>query len=1057
MTTKEKYELIDKTKVNEKILTILRNMEQSSSNFTNEAVNSKIDVALEKLIEQIRAVKPEALLTLPEAKKEVKKEKEKAIKKNKDKDLSEKKDTDDETGLPKKDTIEERKDIIKEESETEKEARDRAKKELEKENEKAKDEVESQIEKLNRLILEDPALQGFNTGSAATGGGRSTPIIDAERKALPRGSRISQKGWMNQYGASNGGRKYWENRENRSDRKSPDYETGKPYLAKGGNVYSSDEMYQIAMVKGDVDLDTISIRAKNKAEARMIFEDTYREKYEDKLGDFAIEIYLEPKMAKGGETGFGSWESLTIEKMQKDFPFDLNKLNRLLKDACENRDDADITNFQLSWMSKKYDTFAQLVYEAGIYLKSTGSDNVSPSGTYHSQKGLSIIFYLRQTYQSDGSMSSVSIDSQIIVAGGMGGYKSKDVENYYDIYNYISSVLRDNPKNNLGKFTYAEGGEVEGVDLFEDYDDQPEEVQAILANYEMEDNDYETLQNLKAELESIGYTMDFGLDAEPYDLRKIGQTGKSEFYAKGGKLNTEVILTENRSNGAKWRGVVKPFMMKSIERNQYAGGFKRYEIDIYDDVEREPSKEELKQANEFFDKVGGRFAKGGMMADGGETKDYYENLAIYVRGLGEIYRGKSMKEALAVANNYKRKNTKAKIVVVDDKIGDEYDLDGNLTGIQQRWYLMYAKGGETDGKYTEYEMVVLSKDTDGKSHKYRFLISARNIDEAKQTATDGWHSEFGDMGETFYKVMTDSKYRMEYMTGDGGGVPYKPYGKTKGRFKLTYEIEGEPQSEIRQSLEEAKDSAKRYSSPKLGYTNVHIYDESGKEYFFADGGEVEPKIYEINDGFHLYYFYGDNKAQVLKYFKMAYDTNKYEQNISIRIMTGSRLKHLEESEEYNYIEDARVVDNINEGIEMADGGEVDFEERMAKMRSAYENLNMIVKSKIAMAVGIDRAISIMENDYSIDPFGLITSAVRGGLLELDEINKDLVNEAVYEAENVTDDYRDSGQGISGSDMTAFTKNVLDSAGYKTGFINNRLERVDDEGNKLEIDKYEMNY
>jgi len=89
------------------------------------------------------------------------------------------------------------------------------------------------------------------------------------------------------------------------------------------------------------------------------------------------------------------------------------------------------------------------------------------------------------------------------------------------------------------------------------------------------------------------------------------------YMAEGGKLNTEVILTENRSNGAKWRGVVKPFMMKSIERNQYAGGFKRYEIDIYDDVEREPSKEELKQANEFFDKVGGRFAKGGMMAEGG--------------------------------------------------------------------------------------------------------------------------------------------------------------------------------------------------------------------------------------------------------------------------------------------------------------------------------------------------------------------------------------------------------------------------------------------------------
>ena len=99
----------------------------------------------------------------------------------------------------------------------------------------------------------------------------------------------------------------------------------------------------------------------------------------------------------------------------------------------------------------------------------------------------------------------------------------------------------------------------------------------------------------------------------------------------------------------------------------------------------------------------------------------------------------------------------------------------------------------------------------------------------------------------------------------------------------------------------------------------------------------------------------------------------------------------------------------------------------------------------------------MERDYSIDPFGLITSAVRGGLLELDEINKDLVNEAVDEAERVTDDYRDSGQGIGGSDMTYFTQNVLNSAGYKTGFINNTLNRVDADGNELVIDKYEMKF
>jgi hypothetical protein len=232
---------------------------------------------------------------------------------------------------------------------------------------------------------------------------------------------------------------------------------------------------------------------------------------------------------------------------------------------------------------------------------------------------------------------------------------------------------------------------------------------------------------------------------------------------------------------------------------------------------------------------------------------------------------------------------------------------------------------------------------------------------------------------------------------------------------------------------------------------VHIYDESGKEYFFGDGGETDNSLPDRMAGFFPINLLKD--AYVIKEIKYSKDNSLFTDDYTVRDFKNDFPK------EYHNVtldEAYKLIDELN-NIKMADGGEVDFNERMAKMRNAYENLTMIVKSRIAVAVGIDRAISIMENDYSIDPFGLIISAVRGGLLELDEINKDLVNEAVYEAESVTDDYRDSGQGISGSDMTAFTKNVLDSAGYKTGFINNRLERVDEEGNKLEIDKYNMNY
>jgi hypothetical protein len=66
-------------------------------------------------------------------------------------------------------------------------------------------------------------------------------------------------------------------------------------------------------------------------------------------------------------------------------------------------------------------------------------------------------------------------------------------------------------------------------------------------------------------------------------------------------------------------------MLKSIEENQYAGGFKRYEIDMYDEVDREPTKEEIKKANEFFDKIGGRYETGGSLIGNQKRIDLNKN------------------------------------------------------------------------------------------------------------------------------------------------------------------------------------------------------------------------------------------------------------------------------------------------------------------------------------------------------------------------------------------------------------------------------------------------
>jgi len=128
---------------------------------------------------------------------------------------------------------------------------------------------------------------------------------------------------------------------------------------------------------------------------------------------------------------------------------------------------------------------------------------------------------------------------------------------------------------------FEDGGEMdddEGVDLFEDYEDQPEEVSELLSTLEVEDYNYDSLNDLLAEMKKIGYTFEFGLDAEPYDLRKIGQKGKSEYYAEGGELgtiNTELINVKNNIMGTttlqmKIKGMRKPqdFIVYPISADQ---------------------------------------------------------------------------------------------------------------------------------------------------------------------------------------------------------------------------------------------------------------------------------------------------------------------------------------------------------------------------------------------------------------------------------------------------------------------------------------------------------
>lgn len=57
-------------------------------------------------------------------------------------------------------------------------------------------------------------------------------------------------------------------------------------------------------------------------------------------------------------------------------------------------------------------------------------------------------------------------------------------------------------------------------DLFNTPEQLPEDIQAILAD--LPDNlTYSECEALKAKLEPLGYTFEYGLDCVPYDLKKI--------------------------------------------------------------------------------------------------------------------------------------------------------------------------------------------------------------------------------------------------------------------------------------------------------------------------------------------------------------------------------------------------------------------------------------------------------------------------------------------------------------------------------------------------------
>ena len=248
MTAKEIFESIDLSQLPKDAADKFRKVEKATKGFTIES--EKVNTFMRGAYKKIKESKPTALKNLKVeekiTKKEVKKGKTTEVVENLEYKVKGTKKVSKKTPTPSKpkrsgETAMERARKIRKKGEAWKDALARAQKELKAEATKAKKDAEKVVsttsqalKNLEKMIQNDPKLKGY----PRTYGKQSKRIDankDAKIKAKPAGKRVSKKGHKNQYGESKGGRVYWENRDNRSDRYAPNF-PNKVYLEMGGET-----------------------------------------------------------------------------------------------------------------------------------------------------------------------------------------------------------------------------------------------------------------------------------------------------------------------------------------------------------------------------------------------------------------------------------------------------------------------------------------------------------------------------------------------------------------------------------------------------------------------------------------------------------------------------------------------------------------------------------------------------------------------------------------------------------------------------------------------------
>lgn len=223
MEAKQKFASINLNKLDSKQKEALMRFKTISNNFKSEdkQLMMKIDDALDKVIDKLKQSNPDAIKGAKKLQSTATTKAKRSTTKKTQKAGASK--TASSSSSSRRTLMTVAKEIRKQ-GESWSDALNRAKDVFEKEKQQTNVVIKTQTDKLLAFIKRKKELEGLSG---------TTVRKDAKIEAMPKGRRVSRKGWKNQHGESDGGRVYYENRDNRSDRLAPNF-ADKVYLADGG-------------------------------------------------------------------------------------------------------------------------------------------------------------------------------------------------------------------------------------------------------------------------------------------------------------------------------------------------------------------------------------------------------------------------------------------------------------------------------------------------------------------------------------------------------------------------------------------------------------------------------------------------------------------------------------------------------------------------------------------------------------------------------------------------------------------------------------------------------